>query len=100
MPWQPSHIWVFSRPFTGSPAGAGVCAAADVATASAASATTNVMLGGVIALLLWWAKSVDSRMRRAAGSTTRASGAASRLEQVALVRHGLPFVGIGRRRLA
>src|SRR5665213_3326908 len=117
MPWQPSHIRVFSLPRAALPAcGAGACAQASAAAHENSAAVVSCLIircrsGGSVNG--WWiGKRAGCRARRAklrnvekpsnsmrcavAGSMR----AVSALEKLHLLANILPVVGVGRRGLA
>src|SRR5437868_2102536 len=105
MPWQPTHICVFCRPAAASPADGLPCAQASAGNARAAAARRQ-NIAGVMFRDFLDAAAAEYRPEKqawifyglAASAVKRANGLS--LEEIALVLHRLPFVRIGRRRLA
>src|SRR6202171_5202389 len=105
MPWQPTHICVFCEPAAALPAGGLPCAQASVGNNNAAAARRK-NIAGIMVRSFCEASAAASPMRKLtfvfyglAASTVKRETRLS-LEQVAFGLYRLPFVGIGRRRLA
>src|SRR6202049_1516601 len=105
MPWQPAHICVFCEPAAASPADGLPWAQASAGNAKAAAARRRNIAGAMVRDLRD-APAAEYPPRKqtllfyglAASAGKRANSLS--LEEVAFVLHRLPFVRVGRRRLA
>src|SRR4030095_5123302 len=109
MSWQPWHIWTLSAPAAGSPVGAPWARTEPAASHAAASVGVINNFRFVMRFRAWIFSPSRSaadpeKDRRILGFLISRGQCAARsplfLEELELVLHALPFVGVGRSRLA